>query len=52
VLLLMTHGREREITEILNHWGFLNCHNIASPSEAERFNDAESLTVLLCKEII
>ena len=52
VLLIMTHGREEEISDMLDRWGFRNCHRISSPSEAERYQDAGSLTVLLCKEIV
>ena len=52
VLLIMTHGREDEIAEMLGLWGFRNCRHIGSPSEVEHFHDANSLTVLLCKEIV
>jgi TPP-dependent indolepyruvate ferredoxin oxidoreductase alpha subunit len=52
VLLIMTHGRENEISGMLDRWGFHNCRQIGSPSEVERFQDADSLTVLLCKEIV
>ncbi len=52
VLLVMTNRREEELKGVLRGFGFENYHHLESVSEAERFKDADALTVLFCRGII
>ncbi len=52
VLLVMTNNREDELKEVLRGFGFENYYHLETPSEIEKFKDANTLTVLFCRGIL